>query len=452
MRKLLSILLLLLSLSASVSAQDWPHWRGPAYDGSAEASGLPTKFDLENQMLWQADLPGPGASTPIIIGKRMFLTSVDQDAQALLAICLDRTTGEELWIDVAGSGYRPQANGQPAGQAVQMHNRSNYASPSAVSDGEQVIFFFGNGDLISYTLEGDRRWERNLQKDFGDFAFQWTFSASPTLLNGRVYFAVLQRDEPANNIGKDGGESFLLALDAKDGETIYRHVRPSEAQMESLESYATIIPYTGTDGREEILVVGGDVVTGHNPATGEELWRWGTWNTGNREAWWRLVPSPVVGAGVVLACGPKGAPVCAVPLGATGLMAQDDAAWMSAGRRDPITTDVPTPLFYDGSFFVLSDLRNAITRVNPANGEALWSVQLPREHKWRASPTGADDKLWLIDHGGNVHVLDADTGETIHTVSLGDEEDTTRASIAVANSAVFVRTNRKVYCFSADTE
>ena len=386
-------------------AQDWSHWRGPNFDGSSGATGLRTASRRGENVRWNSKLPGPGASTPILLGDSIFLTCIDEDAGALLAVCLDRESGEEKWVDAAGSGYQPGGKGT----ATQLHNRSNYASPSAVAAGDRAVFFFGNGDLVCYSLDGEREWDRNLQKDFGDFAFQWTFSASPTIFEGQLFIPVLQRNEPANDLGEEGAESFLLALDLETGKTNYRHVRPSKAVKESLESYATVIPHEGAD-RKELLIVGGDVITGHDPATGTELWRWGTWNEGHREAWWRLVPSPVIGAGVALACGPKGAPVCVVKLGGKGTLDDNQIAWKSGGRRDPVTTDVPTPLFYNGAFFVLSDLRNALTRVNASSGEHEWSISLPKDHKWRSSPTGADGRIWIMDHGGNVMVVDAEKG------------------------------------------
>lgn len=430
-----------LLLCPSLSAQDWPSWRGPHYDGSTEVTGLPRTFSRTENVRWAAALPGPGASTPIVVGTSVFLSAVDEEEGELLAICVERDSGELRWVRPSGSGYRPGG----AGSATRRHERSNYASPSAATDGERVVFLFGNGDLVAYDFAGERVWARNLQEDYGDFAFQWTFSASPTIVGSRLFVAVLQRDEPVDGVGKDGAESTLLALEVATGETLYRRVRPSDARRESLESYATVIPGR-SEGREELFVVGGDVITGHDPATGAELWRWGTWNPGHREEWWRVVPSPVVGAGVALACGPKGAPVCAVRLGGEGLLGDDRLAWKSGGRRDPVTTDVPTPLFFDGDFFVLSDLREALTRVDAATGVHEWSIGLPGEFKWRASPTGADGRVWLLDHGGNVVVVDAKTGEVLHRAALGEEDDDLiRSSIAVADRSLFVRTNTTLF-------
>ncbi len=304
-------LLLLLCFGSQAPAQDWVNWRGPQHDGSSTVEGLPKAFDQEANVLWKTVLPGSGASTPIVVGERVFLTSVDTDANQLIVLCLDRDSGDVLWQHSAGSGYQAFGVGEP----TKLNYRSNYASPSAVCDGELVTFFFGNGDLVAYDMEGEKRWRRNLQEDLGEFQFQWTFSATPTLWEGRLVLPILQRDVPVNDHGKEGVESFLLGLEPATGKTLFRAVRPSDARVESRESYATAIPYVTREGRKELIVVGGDIISGHDPLTGEEFWRWGTWNPGHREQWWRVVPSAVVGGGVALACAPKGAPVFAVQLG-----------------------------------------------------------------------------------------------------------------------------------------
>lgn len=435
------LLVLLASTAVGAPAQDWPHWRGPSYDGSSEVEGLPLEFDSETGVLWATPLPGPSAATPVIVGDRVYVTAAVAEKGELLGLCVDRETGKIRWRKNLHSGYRAGERGE----ATWLHDRSNYASPSPVADESRVIFFFGNGDLVALSPDGEPLWGMNLQEEHGDFCFQWTFSASPTLHDGRVHLQVLQRDEPVGGVGEADAESYLLALDAETGETIYRHVRPSPARRESLESYATPIPVRHAD-REELLVVGGDVITGHDPATGRELWRWGTWNDDHREEWWRLVPSPVVGAGVVLACGPKGAAVTAVRLGGDGELDDEHVAWQHDGRANPVTTDVPTPLFYRDAFYVLSDLRNKLTKLDAA-GEVVWTIDLPRDYRWRSSPTGADGRVWIMDHHGTVLAIDAESGEVVQRAELGDaDDDNIRASIAPAHGALFVRTNDRLYC------
>ncbi|MFN3242650.1 MAG: PQQ-binding-like beta-propeller repeat protein [Planctomycetota bacterium] len=456
---------LLGALSAPVVAQDWPHWRGPHYNGASEAKELPQAFGPEQNVRWAATMPGPGASTPIVLGDRVFVTSVDSARERLVAICLDRKTGEVVWQRDAGSGYKPTEQGTRIARGAR--TRATYASPSPVSDGQRVVFFFGNGDLVAYDFAGEELWRRNIQQDYGNFAFNWTFAASPTYREGLVYLPVLQRDVPIRR-GRPGGgrrgrgkqaqeaaaakqpepiESFVLAVDVKTGKNVFRHVRPSPAQVESLESDTTMIPFVGEGGREEMLLVGGDVITGHDPKTGKELWRWGTWNEGHRERFWRLVPSVVVGDGLALVCAPKRAPVYAVRLGGSGELDDDAMVWKSGGRPNPVSSDVPTPAFHDGCFFVLSDVRSAISRVRATDGEVLWTTPMPKDHLWRASPTVADGRVWCIDHNGLVIVLDAESGKVTHQVAMGsDDDDHIRSSIVVAHGDVLIRTNEKLFC------
>ncbi|MAG63740.1 hypothetical protein CMO84_09485 [Candidatus Woesearchaeota archaeon] len=435
-------LLLLLCFGSQAPAQDWVNWRGPQHDGSSTVEGLPKAFDQEANVLWKTVLPGSGASTPIVVGQRVFLTSVDTDADQLLALCLDRDSGEVLWQHSAGSGYQAFGVGEP----TKLGYRSNYASPSPVCDGELVTFFFGNGDLVAYDMEGEKQWRRNLQEDLGEFQFQWTFSATPTLWEGRLVLPILQRDVPVNDHGKEGVESFLLGLEPATGKTLFRAVRPSDARVESRESYATAIPYVTEEGRKELIVVGGDVISGHDPLTGEEFWRWGTWNPGHREQWWRVVPSAVVGGGVALACAPKGAPVFAVQLGGEGTLDEESLVWQSEGRRSPVTSDVPTPLYYRDHFYVLSDLRSMLSKIHPASGEVVWSIPMPREAKWRASPTGADGRVWCMDHSARVVAIDAESGEVVTVAQMGgDENQKARSSVVPAHGSLFIRTDTTLF-------
>jgi len=456
-------LLLSLVLATVAAAQDWPNWRGPNHDGSTEAQGLPQKFSQRRQVRWKAKLPGPGASTPIVLGDRIFLTSVDSKRQRLVAMCLNRKDGKVLWTRDADSGYTTDARGS----RISRDRMATYASPSPTTDGERVVFFFGNGDLVTYDHEGEELWRRNIQKDYGNFAFQWTFSASPTIWEGKVFLPVLQRDTPVGR-GRGRGrrgqqedaaaqkklESFLLAMDPKTGKTIFKHVRPSPARRESLESYTTAIPFVGKGGRKELLLAGGDVLTSHDPATGKELWRWGTWNEDHRQPAWRLVPTVVVGGDVAVVCAPKRAPVYAIRLGGKD-GGKDDAedsglVWQSKGRRTPVSTDVPTPAFCNGHFYVLSDVRSALSKVRAKDGKVIWSIEMPREFLWRASPTVADGTVYCMNHNGEVVVVDAEKGKIVHRALMGDDldDDRIRSAIVVAHNNLFIRTNSRLFCIA----
>ena len=365
----------------SLSFADWPNWRGPNFDGSAVGNfKYPTVFSPKLAVLWSHELEGPSASTPVVINDRVFLSGTrlsieGGSAPDLLAMCIDRKSGNALWIKSAGSGYQP---GDKDGNLLQLDSRSNYSSPSPVASSTEVVFFYGNGDLVCFSHDGDLKWRRNLQADLGDFCFQWTFSASPTLYDGRLFLPVLQRDEQVHGRGNKGAESFLLCLNLKSGKRIWRHVRTTPAKKESREAFSTIIPYN-----DSLLVAGGDFLTSHNHKDGSELWRWGTWNNGHKQEWWRLVPSPVAGDGKVLVCAPKKAPVFAVSI--SGKKSGAKLAWDSTNSKE-VTSDVPTPLFFRGFFYVLSDLRQNISKLNPENGVVAWTLKLPGKYKWRSFP------------------------------------------------------------------
>jgi outer membrane protein assembly factor BamB len=424
---------LCLLTAISAFSADWSQWRGPEFNGSSPEKGLPAHWTKEN-VTWQLDLPGPSAGTPVIVGERIFVSTTDNRTKTLHALCVDRKSGKLLWDEKTGEG-------------IVRDDMSNYASPSPVADANRVFFFYGNGNLAAFDHAGKERWSRSISKDYGEFAFQWTFGSTPLLYKGKLYLEVLQRNQPVHGSGQAGGESFLLALDPASGKTLWKHVRPSDAVAESLEAYSTPIPFQ-VNGHDEILITGGDCITGHDPATGKELWRWGTWNP-EKIGHWRLVPSPVAGGGVVLACAPKRDPVYAVKLGGTGKLDDSAIAWKS--ERKSVTADVPTPLFYDGDFFVQSEDKHTIWRVAPADGHIKWTVELPGRRRYESSPTGADGKIYTMDFAGNVVVVDAAKGEILNTIAMGDaNDDKIRASIPVAHGQLFIRTSSKLFCVGKD--
>ena len=427
--------LVLTALCPLLAGADWPQWRGPSFNGSTVETSLPEKWTQSENIAWKAELPGPSAGTPVIAQDRVFLPGTDKSSDSLLAMCYDRKTGELLWQHTIAKG-------------VQQDYRSNYASCSPATDGEVVVFFYGNGDLVTFDLDGQKLWDTNL----GPFAFQWTFASSPLLYDGKLYLQILQRNVPVRGRGRRGDNpSYLLALDPRTGKEIFRHERPSKAVVESLEAYSTPLPLE-LNGRRELVVVGGDAITGHNPETGEELWRWGTWNP-SRIPHWRLVPSPVEGDGVLLACAPKGDPVYAVRTGGKGEMSDDDAlVWVSKREQNAISSDVPTPAFYDDDFFILNKDRRILSRVVPKTGEVKWSTSLPGREKYEASPLAGDGKIYVMNFDGEVSVVDAESGDVTVTIPMEpalDNEDKVRSSIVAAHGQLFIRTNTRLYCVGA---
>lgn len=421
-------------LLAQSQAANWPHWRGPNFNGSSTESNLPDDFSKSNNVRWVAAMPGPSACTPIIWGDLVFVSSTDLRTKTLRAIALDRKSGKEVWNNEIAPGFG-------------WGDSSNFASPSAVTDGDTVYYVYGTGDIAAFDMAGKKLWARNLQKDYGQFSYQWTYSASPTLFDGKLYIQVLQRDEPVHGRGCKEGPcpSYLLALNPKTGEEIWRQIRPTDAPLESHEAYSTPIPFKHGE-QTVILVVGGDCLTGHDPKTGQELWRWGTWNT-QRISHWRLVPSPVTSDNVALACAPKGSPIFAVNPGGKGKLDDSWIAWKTSDHRD-VSSDVATPLFYQGRFYVLNGEKRIISRVDPATGKPDWVGELDTRAKIESSPTGADGKIYFQDFRGTVFIVAASTEfKVVRAIPMGDAgDDRLRSTISVSHGNLFIRTGSKLYC------
>ncbi len=428
--------LLLFVITTNLFAENWSNWRGPNYNGSSAEKNLPDNFSRSLNVKWTAKLPGMSAATPIIWKDKIFVSSANESNDGLMAMCLDRQSGKILWQNQVD---RSRAD----------NRRVNKASPSPVTDGKRVIFFYGNGTMAGFNLDGKKLWQRNICDTIGAFAFQWTFSSTPTLLDGKLYLPVLQRDEPVHDdTGHDDGEeipSYFLCLNPDTGKRIFAYERPSKAEAESLEAFTTAIPYNH-QGRKELLVLGGDCITGHNPTTGQEYWRWGTWNK-RREGNWRLVPSAVTGDGVVLICAPRrGNPVYGVRLGGNGVLTDQEAVLWRSTDRD-ISSDVCTPAFYQGHFYVLGGESKVLAKIEPKTGKIHWQTKMQTREIFRASPTVADGKIYCMDHEGTVFIMDCKTGKQIRKIEMGEEEiDHVRSSVAVSQGNLFVRTGYHLYC------
>jgi outer membrane protein assembly factor BamB len=199
------------------------------------------------------------------------------------------------------------------------------------------------------------------------------------------------------------------------------------------------------EGRKALVIYGGEFLTGHDPANGKELWRAGGFNskrgTGPGD-WMRVVPTPVVFGGVAIACGPKKDPVQAFKLGGSGDVTASHKAW----QLTEVTPDVCTPAIWKGDLYVLDGDKQNLTRLDPATGAKKWMGNLGVRETFRASPTIADGKLYAISEKGTVVVVDAESPEfkVLATNHIGDSEGT-RASIAVSQGNLFIRTTEALY-------
>ena len=408
--------------AVSCLAENWPQWRGPFLNGSTTETNLPEAFSKTENVLWVAPLPGVAQATPIIWDDSVFVNSPDADGNLVL-LCLDRRSGKARWQKQVSTGNR-------------IKGRNNMASPSPVTDGKTVWSLFGTGDLAAYDFSGKELWTRHLTKEYGPFVILWLYGSSPLYDKGRLYLQVLRR-------GPD--DSFVLCLDASTGANIWRHIRPTDAIEESREAYSTPMPCECA-GRTQIVVVGGDYVTGEDADTGEELWRGGGLRNFRQLSSSRLVPTPVVADGLIFVCGAKRNPFLAFHQCGSGDITSNGLAW---SYRE-FSTDCVTPLLYQDKLFMLDGDRQMMVCFDPASGAVKWRQPLGVHEIFRASPTGADGKIYCFGEYATVVVLSAADGKVLSTVSMseGDQTDEglTHATIAAAQGALFVRAPGHLYC------
>jgi outer membrane protein assembly factor BamB len=422
-------LALALALAVAARAENWPQWRGPFFNGSTTETGLPSQWSKTNNVAWAAALPGFSGATPVIWEDSVFVSSPDPQRNLLL-ICLERKTGQARWQKVVAAGDREKG-------------RNNMASPSPVTDGQSVFVLFGTGDLAAFDFSGKEVWRRQLASEYGRFAINWLYGSSPMLCGGRLYVEVIQSTPPdgVSQARDDTAcpDSFLLCLDPATGRNLWRHVRPTDAVSEAQEAYTTPIPWEGTSGAE-ILVVGGNYVTAHSPATGQEIWRCGGLNAGGQR-FWRVVPSPVVADGMIIACGPKHDPVLGIRDGGKGLVTDTELAW----QFKEFPSDCVTPLFYRNNLYVLDGDRQMMTCLDPKTGRKKWQGNLGLREIFRASPTGADGRIYCLGENGTAVVLEAgEEFKILSTIPMG--EAPVRSSIAAARGQLFIRTAQHLYC------
>ena len=427
-----TVVLIALALFASAaSAGNWPQWRGPHFNGSSAETGLPTTFSPTENVAWKATLPGVGASTPIVWGDHVFLTAQVAGSRELWALCLDRGDGSVRWRKRMGTGFTNKQG-------------NTGASPSAITDGKTVWFYFGTGELAAFDFAGNERWQRNIDTDHGPFDLLWNYGATGLLLDGRLIIPVIHGplDRPGGGTpgpaatGAKAARGFLLAVDPATGKDLWKQVRPTDAIHEAKQAYTTPVPFEG-GGRKMVLVTGGDYVTGHDPATGKELWRSPTYNPA-QDRNYRTIVSPAVADGMVLACAPRGGQrIVAAAVG------QASSKWTWEKREH--SPDVATPLTYQDKVFVLVGTRKTILCLDPKTGDTLWEGDLGAKAVFQASPTGADGKIYCINMKGETVVLSAgDAFEVLHRVEMGGTD--CRASVAVSDGQLFIRTDARLFC------
>lgn len=408
----------MLAAVVTLSADNWPQWRGPLATGEAvNAKGLPEKWSTATgeNILWKLPMPSRSGATPIIWDDTIFLNIATQPESGDIELwSLNCRNGEIAWKKtIAAGNYQI--------------NKQNMSSPSPVTDGRTVWVLTGAGMLKAFDFTGAELWVRDIQNDYGPFGLNWGYASSPLLHEGTLYVPVLhgmKTDDP----------SYVLKIDGKTGKTLWKVERPTDAVVESPDAYTTpaLLEY---DGRKEIVVTGGDVVTGHDPATGAELWRAEVLNPGKARNY-RIVASPIVAGGLVIAP-TRIRPMVAIKPGGRGNVTASHTAWTF--DRGP---DVPTPVS-DGKLLYIVNDRGIIEVLDVKTGQVVYGPERLKPAIYSASPVLADGKIYVTNEEGLTSVFRA--GAKFELLAENPTEEYTLSTIAVSRGQLFLRTEKHLY-------
>ena len=311
--------------------------------------------------------------------------------------------------------------------------KHNSSSPSPVTDGAHVWVVSGNGVIACFDLNGNEKWKFDTPRKYGTFGLAHGYGSSPLLLDGKLIVQVLHgqnTDDP----------SYVFALDAANGALRWRVERPTDARNESPDAYTTPAVLE-TGGKKQIVVLGGDYVTGHDSETGAEVWRSGGLNP-RRSANYRIVPSPTVREGMIFAP-TRQTPLLALKAGGSGDITASHLAWNWTGRGAP---DVPTPVS-DGLRFYMVDDGGQITCLDAKTGTLIWGPHDTGVGRVSASPIIADGKIYVTSETAEIAVMQA--GPHYKLIATNSLDGTyTLSTPAFAGSEIFVRTATHLYCIA----
>ncbi len=396
--------------AAPAAAGDWLGFRGPGGLGIAGAKNLPVSWSADSNVVWKTALPGPGASSPIVVGKKIYLTCYSGygtdagqgDMQKLQRhlVCLDRA-GKILWTrDVPAALKEISFKGYQA-----LHG---YASSTPVSDGQRVFVFFGKSGVLAFDLDGKQLWH----KSAGTGTNSWGSGTSP----------ILYKDLVIVNASVESGA--LVALHNSDGKTAW--TSPGIRQ-----SWNTPL-VVDVGGRQELVVNMMGKVRAFNPQTGDELWT--CQGIGDY-----VCPSFIAHHGILYVIGGRGNTALAIKAGGKGAVMP---LWrISKG------SNVSSPVYHDGHLYWASESRGTVYCVKAETGAVVYEERLaPNPGRIYASPVSADGKLYYVSREGGAYVVEAKPEFKLLAHNTLGDTSVFNASPVVHDGQLLLRSNRYLYC------
>jgi outer membrane protein assembly factor BamB len=392
------------------AAAAWPQFRGPGSQGASTATDLPSEWNNDKNLAWRTKLPGAGASSPIALGDRLYLTCYSgygagtedpgsiEDLQ-LHFVCVDANSGNIVF----DKRLKPT---MPETDRVRDHG---YAAATPATDGEHVWVFFGKSGVVCFDLNGNQKWRQSV----GDSTHKWGCGTSPVLFEDLVIV----------NASVESGS--LVALNKKTGKEVWR-----APGMKSSWNTPHLIRLK--NGTHELCVNIKGSILGYDPATGEQLWTC----DGIPDY---ICPSIISQDGILYAIGGRTSRAIAVRAGGRGDVTASHKLWEATAGAN-----VSSPVIHDGHMYWVSDRNNVAYCLDVQTGELVYQQRFSKQPY--ASTLLADGKLYVTTRFNGTFVLAAKPKYELLAHNEFDDESTFNASPIVANGKLLIRSNRYLYC------
>lgn len=395
---------------SAASAEDankaWPSFRGPNGNGITTHANIPADWDGPSGrgILWKSKVPLPGNNSPVVWGKRIFLSGGDPNG--LQVYCFDAASGSLLW-----TGNVTRVATKPGEEPFEPMEDTGFCSSTVATNGRHVCAIFATGDVGCFDFNGRKIWEKSLGIPDSSYSYASSLAIYRNLL-------LIQYDQG----GIEDGLSALMALDTFTGNVVWQTKRPVGNSWSS--------PVVAAVGDQTQVITCADpwVIT-YEPVKGTELWR-AKCLSGD------IAPSPIYSNGLVFAIEPY-SKLIAIREGGQGDVTKTHIAWM----MDEGGPDICSPLS-NGEIVFLLATEGLLGCYKHADGTKLW------EHDFleyfQASPSLVGDKVYLLSEKGVMHILQAGPEfKELARCALGEE---CRASPAFADGRIFIRSVKNLYC------
>ncbi|MDB5347114.1 MAG: Pyrrolo-quinoline quinone [Schlesneria sp.] len=386
-------------MAVTASAGDSPQFRGPDGEGHSSEKNLPLTWSESENIRWKRDIEGLGWSTPSIEGSQIWMTTATDEGKSLRVICLNKDTGEVLVDEEVFHHDEPG----------QIHSKNSFASPSVLIDGDRLYVHFGKLGTACLDRSGKVLW-KNEQK----YNHRHGPAGSPVVYENLLILAC------------DGTDvQYITALDKNTGNEVWKTTR------DGAMAYSTPL-LVDVEGKKQLISTGGEWAMGYEPKTGKEIWRF------RYPKGYSNVPRPVYGNGIVYLCSGYDKPwLYAVKPTGEGDITDSHMVW-KLERGAPLN---PSPLLLGEDLYIVSD--NGIAQcLDAKTGEPHWQKRLGGN--FSASPLLADGRLYLLDEAGKAYVLEPSHDE-YKELAVNTLPGRTLASIAAADGALFLRTDKALY-------